>query len=87
MTIQAIVAYAFGLLFIYLIAQSMLTPLKYVGWAVWNGLLGGLALFALNFVGGYLGFHIGLNPASALTAGILGIPGIALLFALRSVIG
>lgn len=87
MNVQAIVAYAFGLLLLYLIAQTMLTPLKYLGWLVWKGLVGGLALFALNFVGTYLGFHIGLNPISALTAGLLGVPGIVLLFALRSVIG
>lgn len=87
MNVQAIVAYAFGLLLLYLIAQTMLTPLKYLGWLVWKGFVGGLALFALNFVGTYLGFHIGLNPISALTAGLLGVPGIVLLFALRSVIG
>lgn len=87
LTAQAIVAYAFGLLLIYLIAQSFLTPLKYVGWVLWNGLLGGLALLAINFVGTYVGFHIGLNPVSALVAGVLGIPGIVLLFALRSVVG
>lgn len=87
MNVQAIVAYAFGLLLLYLIAQTMLTPLKYLGWLVWKGLIGGLAIFAINFVGTYLGFHIGLNPISALTAGVLGIPGIVLLFALRTVIG
>lgn len=87
MNVQVIVAYAFGLILIYLIAQTMLTPLKYLGWLVWKGIVGGLALFVLNLLGAYLGFHIGLNPISAITAGLLGVPGIVLLFALRSVIG
>lgn len=80
---QLIIAYAFGMLMIYLIVASFFRPLKWLGWVIFNGVLGGLALLVLNVVGNYIGFHIGLNPASALTAGLLGVPGVILLFGLR----
>lgn len=83
MSIQAIIAYAFGLLLIYLIAQTMLTPIKFVGRLLINSLLGGLLLLAVNFVGRGFSFHIGVNPASALTVGLLGIPGGILLIVLN----
>lgn len=50
---------------------------------VWRGLAGGAALWVLNLAGGPLGFHIGLNPATALAAGFLGVPGLFALTGLR----
>lgn len=50
---------------------------------LWRGLTGGLALWALNLIGGPLGFQIGLNPATALAAGFLGVPGLFALAGLR----
>ncbi|KEO81455.1 pro-sigmaK processing inhibitor BofA family protein [Tumebacillus flagellatus] len=64
---------------LYLLAQFVREP----GAALMNlvrGLIVGLvALVLVNLVGGSFGFHIGLNPATALTAGLLGLPGVAAL--------
>lgn len=86
MSVQAIVAYAFGLLLIYLLAQTMLTPLKYIGWLVLNSVIGGVVLLLLNLATRGLGYHIGLNPFSALTVGALGAPGVAMLYVLKSLL-
>lgn len=48
---------------------------------------GGLAIWAVNEVGGPLGFHIGLNPVSAAVVGLLGIPGLLALGLLRLILG
>jgi inhibitor of the pro-sigma K processing machinery len=48
---------------------------------------GGLALWAVNQVGGPMGFHIGLNPVSAAVVGLLGIPGLLGLSLLRLILG
>ena len=48
-----------------------------------KGLLGAIALVFLNLVGGLFGLHIALNIGSAFTAGLLGIPGVALLVFLK----
>lgn len=44
---------------------------------------GGAALWGLNLAGAAIGFHLGLNPATALIVGILGLPGLALLIWLQ----
>ncbi|PWK05159.1 pro-sigmaK processing inhibitor BofA family protein [Tumebacillus permanentifrigoris] len=68
---------------IYLVGQFMREP----GVALMNllrGVIVGLvALFLVNFAGQYFGFHIGLNPFTALTAGLLGLPGVAALVVIQ----
>ncbi|QUL97875.1 MAG: pro-sigmaK processing inhibitor BofA family protein [Candidatus Fermentithermobacillus carboniphilus] len=41
------------------------------------------AIWVANLVGGFFGFHMGLNLVSALVIGVLGIPGIGLLLAVK----
>ena len=48
-----------------------------------NTLFGFAALFAVNFLGGFLGLSIGINFINALTVGIFGIPGAALLLIVK----
>jgi inhibitor of the pro-sigma K processing machinery len=43
-------------------------------------------IWAVNIIGGFVGFHIGLNLVSALTVGLLGMPGAALLLAVKYLI-
>lgn len=44
-----------------------------------NGLLGLAALLAANLLSDYTGVHLGFNVFTGVTAGVLGIPGVALL--------
>jgi inhibitor of the pro-sigma K processing machinery len=48
-----------------------------------NGVIGAIVLFIINIFGGLVGITIGINPVTALTAGLLGIPGIILLLFLQ----
>ena len=48
-----------------------------------NAVIGGGVLLVINFVGGFWGFHIGVNPITALVVGLLGVPGVLLLIGLR----
>lgn len=52
---------------------------------IYNAILGGIALLAVNFIGGMFGLHIAFNAFSALIAGSLGVPGLALLVILKHV--
>jgi inhibitor of the pro-sigma K processing machinery len=74
-----IIAYLFGIFLIYLVGRMLLMPIKLVFRLVYNAILGGIMLMVLNFVGGYIGFTIAINPITALIAGFLGIPGVILL--------
>jgi len=72
-----------GLFGIYLLGTVLFRPLKFlIRLAAW-ALLGGVLLAAINTVFGQFGFHIAINPATILTAGILQLPGVALLVLLN----
>lgn len=77
--INAVIAFVFGLFLLYMIGRIFLLPIKIVFKLIYNGCIGGLMLWALNFVGGYFNFTIAINPFTALIAGFLGIPGVILL--------
>lgn len=68
-----------GLLGLYLVGTVLFRPLKLlIRLAAW-AMLGGGLLVAINAVFGHFGFHIAINPATILTAGILQLPGVVLL--------
>lgn len=68
-----------GLLGLYLVGTVLLQPLKVlIRLATWM-LLGGVLLVAINTLFGHFGLHIAINPVTLLTAGLLQLPGVALL--------
>lgn len=51
-----------------------------------NSALGGICIIAFNFVSQIFGFFIGVNALTAVTVGILGIPGFIMLLMLRLIV-
>lgn len=68
---------------VYIIGVLLVLPIKIVVKLVMNGIIGAVALFAINIFSGFTGLTIGINPITALVAGFLGIPGIILLVFLQ----
>ncbi|HHU69154.1 MAG TPA: pro-sigmaK processing inhibitor BofA [Thermoanaerobacterales bacterium] len=85
--IPVILAFAFGIIILYIVGRILFVPLKFVFRLLINGLVGGLLLWLINIVGEAFGFAIAINPVTALVAGILGVPGVVLLIALKYVLG
>ncbi|NLJ34306.1 MAG: pro-sigmaK processing inhibitor BofA [Firmicutes bacterium] len=81
--LTVIVAYAFGLFLLYLIARLLLVPVRILVRLLYNGIIGGVLLWLVNLVGGLFSLMIPINPITALTAGFLGVPGIILLLLLQ----
>ena len=67
------------------VIQLFSAPLRLALKVLLNTLLGFAALFLLNLTSGLTGFTLGLNLFNALTIGVLGIPGLALLVLLKLV--
>ncbi|WP_072743628.1 pro-sigmaK processing inhibitor BofA family protein [Sporanaerobacter acetigenes] len=86
MNFEVILAYAFGLLILYIIGMLLVVPLKWIGKLIINGILGGVALFLINIIGKFVGFSIAINPVNAVITGILGLPGVALILILQKVL-
>lgn len=57
-----------------IIGKIFSVPLKAIFKLILNSVLGGILIFIINIIGGTFGFHIGLNLATAIIVGILGIP-------------
>ncbi len=65
----------------------MLVPVKFILKLIYNGLIGGAMLWAVNYIGAYFSFAIAINPITALVAGFLGVPGVVLLIAMKVISG
>lgn len=79
MEVCIFLAYAAGMLVVYLIGRYMLIPLKWTGRLMMNSLFGGIIIFVINYIGGNLGILLPLNIFTAGITGILGVPGLVML--------
>lgn len=61
------------------ILAAMLRSRHFVKAVLLSLIQGGAALFAVNFVGDFIGVHIPLNVFSCSVGGLAGIPGVILL--------
>lgn len=77
--LSVILAYAVGLILLYLVGWFLVIPIKIIIRLVWNGIIGGIMLFLFNLVGGFFNITVVINPLTALIAGFLGVPGVILL--------
>ena len=82
-----IAAYAVGLVLLFFLIRIFYTPLKFAVKIIGNSIAGGLFLLFVNLVGGIVNIQIGINIFTAVTVGILGIPGAALMLILQVVLG
>ena len=82
---QTILVYILAILGVCLIAKLFSAPIKIIIKLFINALVGGIALIIINWIGGFLGFHIDLNFITALITGTLGVPGIIGLLLLKCI--
>jgi len=78
-----ITAYLFGAIILYITIWLCYKPLKAATKIICHALIGSMALIMVNFSLGWAGVNIGINAATSLISGILGIPGIGLLVFLQ----
>lgn len=76
---ELILAVAVGMGLLFVAGRVLIVPMRLVWRICFNGLLGGLGLLGLNIVGAFVGVQLALNPCTALVAGCLGLPGVALI--------
>lgn len=84
--LSVVLAFGVGLIILYILGWLLIVPLKYLTRLIINGVVGGILLLVVNFFGGYIGLHIGINPVTALIAGLLGVPGVIMLIILQFIL-
>lgn len=71
---------------VFIILKILAWPIKKILKMIINIVIGGLLLMLVNYVGAYFGFTLDINWISALTVGVLGIPGLIILVILHFII-
>lgn len=82
----AIFTFVLVLIVLYLVGYLLLVPMRWLLRILVNSLMGGILLFLFNLIGAHWGLAIALNAITALTVGLLGIPGMILLLLLQIVL-
>ena len=80
---ELVLSFAIGLTLLCLIGYLLLVPMRFMWRLVAGGVMGALALMLVNLLGGLVGFSVEINPFTAMAVGFLGLPGAALVVALR----
>ncbi|MGD8192569.1 pro-sigmaK processing inhibitor BofA family protein [Brevibacillus ginsengisoli] len=72
-----------GILLMVAASKSMTKPLRWIGILAINVVIGAILLFFANLVGEMAGFHLPINPVTAVLSGFLRIPGLLALIAIK----
>ena len=83
---QKIIAALLGLFFLIAMVRLFRAPLRLILRLAGNTLLGFLALWIVQLTAGFSGISLGFNLWNALIVGVLGVPGLALLFLVQWVL-
>lgn len=83
MDVKMIIIYGMCLIGIMIIGKIFIVPIKIIVKVLINSILGIALLYVINMIGVNWGLHIGINIVTALTVGILGIPGAVLLAVIK----
>ncbi|KZZ83213.1 MULTISPECIES: pro-sigmaK processing inhibitor BofA family protein [Bacillaceae] len=81
-----IFAIAGGAIVLLLMNGSFRNPIKWAGRLAAKIVAGALLLFVLNALGSGIGIHIPINAGTSAVSGLLGIPGIAALYVIKTYI-
>ena len=80
---ELVASFGIGLILLCLIGYLLLVPRRFMWRLVAGGVMGALALWAVNLIGALVGFSVAINPFTAMSVGFLGLPGAALVVALQ----
>lgn len=69
--------------FLFIFGRIFIIPIRKVLKLLINSILGGVAIFLINLIGGYWEVHIGLNIFTSILVGILGVPGAIVLVVVK----
>lgn len=81
-----LITYLACICFLFIFGKVFIVPIKKILKLVINSILGGVAIFLINLIGGIWSFHIGLNIFTSILVGLLGLPGVVCLIIIKLLI-
>ncbi len=86
MTFWEAAAYVLALGLLLIIIRIFIKPIKAAAILILNSVLGGIGLYIFNYFGAGIGITIGINIVTSAICGLLGIPGLVSLAALKLIL-
>jgi len=83
---QTVFAYVVGGILLIVALLFLAKPLKSLFKIIISSAIGCVGLIIFNFFGGLAGLYIGINAATAITLGFLGIPGFIMILILQLIL-
>ncbi len=83
MGFNVILGIAVSIVVVFYLVKALSKPFRSLGKVAARSAVAFFAIWAINVLGGFVGFHLGLNLYSVLSVGLLGLPGAALLVAVK----
>lgn len=68
---------------VFVLIKILTKPIRFAFKMLINAAFGFVILFVVNWLGGFVGFSLGVNLINALVAGVLGVPGVILLIVIK----
>lgn len=81
-----ILAYTTGIMLIFMLSWIFIKPFKTIVKIILNSVLGAIIIFIFNSFSSITGILIGINVATALVIGALGVPGFITLLILKLIL-
>ena len=57
---------------IFLFGRMFIVPIKWISKLILNSILGGILIWIINMIGGFWGFHIGINVWTSILVRFIG---------------
>ena len=83
MNITEIIFYFLLAAAVILASRIFTLPIKFIAKLLWNTFVGFILLLIFNALGAMIGLTVAVNAATAMTVGILGVPGLVLLLLVK----
>lgn len=72
-----------GIMLLIAASKSVARPVRWIGFAAMQVVIGAILLFFVNLIGEMASFHIPINPITAMLVGFLRLPGLAALIVIK----
>ena len=83
---QSVFVYIIGAIMLFAAIVFLSKPLKYLMKVIFDSAIGFMIIVIFNFFSGMFGMYIGVNAATAITVGLLGLPGFVMILVLQGIL-
>ena len=85
--VNTVIAVIFGLFVLYYLLRLLAAPARLLLRVLLTGAAGAVVLLVFNLAAGFFGLALGINAATSLIVGFMGLPGLVMLIVVQKILG